>query len=245
MNEPLPALALSSAYRYAIYFAPGLDDPLWRAGSQWLGRDAFTGARHEQPPLSGLTVAAQQHLTAAPRRYGWHATLKAPFALEATADLQRLRLALRELCRGANPFVLPRLGVTLLDDFLALVPTETSTDLDRIARACVSQLHTLAAPLSPADLARRRTAKLSVTEDEMLVTWGYPYVMDHFRFHMSLSGSLAGVSATTIDMLVNAASEWFAALSSCEFSSLALFAEPTSGADFVLLEHVPLGAHCE
>ena len=149
MNEPLPALALSSAYRYAIYFAPGLDDPLWRAGSQWLGRDAFTGARYEQPPLSRLTVAAQQHLTAAPRRYGWHATLKAPFALEATADLQRLRLALRELCRGAKPFVLPRLGVTLLDDFLALVPTETSTDLDGIARTCVSQLHPLAAPLSP------------------------------------------------------------------------------------------------
>lgn len=242
MIEPLPALALSSAHRYAIYFAPGLDDPLWRAGSQWLGRDAFTGHRCEQPPLPGLSEAAQQNLTAAPRRYGWHATLKAPFALESTADLQRLRLALRELCRGAKRFVLPRLSVTLLDDFLALVPTETSTELDRTARACVSQLHPLAAPLSPADLARRRTAKLSATEDEMLVTWGYPYVMDHFRFHMSLSGSLAGISATTINMLVNAASDWFGALSSCEFASLALFAEPTPGADFVLLEQVPFGA---
>ena len=242
MNEPLPALALSSAYRYAVYFAPELDDPLWLAGSQWLGRDAFSGERCEQPPLPGISIGAQQHLTAAPRRYGWHATLKAPFALAATADLQRLRFALRELCRSASRFVLPRLSVTLLDDFLALVPTETSSDLDRIVRACVSQLHPLAATLSPSDLARRRAANLSATEDEMLVTWGYPYVMDHFRFHMSLSGSLDGVSATTIDMLVNAASEWFAALSSCEFSSLALFAEPTPGADFVLLEHVPLGA---
>ena len=245
MNEPLPALALSSAYRYAIYFAPGLDDPLWRAGSQWLGRDAFTGARHEQPPLTGLSVAAQHDLTAAPRRYGWHATLKAPFALMEGADLDRLRYALRELCRSAMPFSLPPLHVTLLDDFLALVPTECSADLDHIARACVSQLHSLAAPLSPVDLARRRAANLSATEDEMLVTWGYPYVMDHFRFHVSLSGSLAGVSAATIDMLFTAASEWFGALPACEFASLALFAEPTPGADFVLLEHVPFGARCE
>lgn len=242
MNESLPALAISSAYRYAIYFAPWLDDPWWRAGSQWLGRDAFTGARYEQPPLSGLSVAAQHDLTAAPRRYGWHATLKAPFALMEGADLARLRFALRELCRTSAPFSLPPLNVTLLDDFLALVPAESSADLDHIARACVSQLHSLAAPLSPVDLARRRAANLSATEDEMLVTWGYPYVMDHFRFHMSLSGSLAGVSATTINMLVNAASEWFAALPPCEFSSLALFAEPTPGADFVLLEQVPLGA---
>jgi putative phosphonate metabolism protein len=244
-SDVLQALSLNSAYRYAIYFAPALHDPWWHAGSQWLGRDAFSGALCSQPLLSGLSVGEQQALTAAPRRYGWHATLKAPFVLAEGVQLADLRLALRALSWHFTPFTLPPLRVVLLDDFLALVPTEQCTELDFIARACVSQLHALAAPLSSADLARRRAAKLSDVEDAMLVAWGYPYVMDQFRFHMSLTGSLVDVPPPTIDVVHHAAQHWFATLPRCAFTSIALFAEPAPGADFLLLEHIRLATKRE
>jgi putative phosphonate metabolism protein len=244
-SDALHALSLNSAYRYAIYFSPALDSPWWRTGSQWLGRDAFSGALLAQPVLSGLSIGEQRALTAAPRRYGWHATLKAPFALAQGVDLVELRFALRQLSRHFTPFSLPPLHAILLDDFLALMPTEKSAELELIARACVSQLHPLAAPLSSADLARRRAAKLSDAEDAMLVEWGYPYVMDQFRFHMSLTGSLIDVDASKIDILRTGAQERFAALPCCAFTSIALFAEPTPGADFVLLEQIPLTASNE
>jgi putative phosphonate metabolism protein len=240
-NDALPALAIDRAHRFAIYFAPATDDPWWRAGCEWLGRDAFTGLSYRQPSLPRLLASEQEKLTAAPRRYGWHATLKAPFALTETADLEQLRSALRELCRAFTPFLLPPLNVSLLDDFLALVPAENSVEIDRIARACVSRLHRFAAPLSPAELARRRSANLSPAEDALLLEWGYPYVMDYFRFHMSLTGSLADASVATVDILRNGAHEWFAELPQCRFASIALFAEPSPDSDFVLLEHIPLG----
>jgi putative phosphonate metabolism protein len=242
MNDVLPPLSVSSAYRYAAYFAPPVDSPWWRAGSRWLGRDAFTGELHSLPSLPGLITVDQSRLTAAPRRYGWHATLKAPFAIAADVDLQQLRKLLRVVCSDLAPFTLPSLEVTLLDDFLALVPKQQSADIDRVARACVTGLHALAAPLSVADLARRRAAGLTPEEDALLLRWGYPYVMDRFQFHMSLTGPLRETPMSTISVLKNAAREYFAPLPPCRFDSVALFAEPAPGADFVLLEHVPLRA---
>jgi putative phosphonate metabolism protein len=244
-TDILSKLALSHAHRFALYFAPAIDDPWWQSGSEWLGRDAFTGASCRQPPLAGLLASEQERLTAAPRRYGWHATLKAPFALVKTADIVQLRSSLRELCRSFTPFSLPELRVTRLDDFLALVPADESAELDRIARSCVSKLHRYAAPLSPRDLARRRAADLSAAEDALLLKWGYPYVMEHFRFHMSLTGSLSDVSVSGVEVLRSAATTWFGKLPPCRFASISLFAEPTPGSDFVLLEQIPLGLQRE
>src|SRR5690606_24575986 len=73
--------------RYAIYFTPERDHPLTRKAAQWLGRDAFGGETlppSSAAPLSAAEVAFQ---TAAARRYGFHATLKAPFRLaEGTSE---------------------------------------------------------------------------------------------------------------------------------------------------------------
>jgi putative phosphonate metabolism protein len=240
-NEVSRSVALEHAHRFAIYFAPAVDDPFWRLGSEWLGRDAFSGAPCRQPSFAELPAREQERLTVAPRRYGWHATLKAPFALAESVRVEQLRSSIYELCGAFNPFVLPELRVARLDDFLALVPTEESVDLDRIARACVSELHPYAAPLSPTDLARRRAASLSAAQDAFLVQWGYPHVMDCFRFHMSLTGSLADASASTIAALSNAAQSWFAGLPPCRFELISLFAEPTPGSNFMLLDQIPLG----
>lgn len=227
--------------RYALYYAPPVGSAAWQAGAAWLGRCAA------QQPLTLLPVPHRvaptvfQQFTAAPRRYGWHATLKAPFRLAEGATEAQLLAALRDFCAHHHAFVLPPLTVALLGDFLAWVPTQPSPALQALAADCVTQLHPLAAPLSEADLQRRRQARLSPREDALLLQWGYPHVLDCFQFHMSLTGPLTGVEAAVVDTLHTAAQDWLTPHSAgLRFDALSLFVEPTPGAAFTLLQQIPL-----
>ena len=229
-------------HRYAIYYCPRPETPWWARGSQWLGRCAASQRAVQVPPVEGLTEQTYLQLTNDPRRYGWHATLKAPFTLATGHTEQDLRGAVHALAAGFNAFDLPVLQVRDLGHFLALVPQDASAPLDAIARACVTQLHPFAAPLSDTELARRRKSKLRPQEDAMLVQWGYPFVLDTFQFHCSLTGNLHILSAAQSQAVVAAANDWFADLAAPRFDSLALVAEPSPGADFVVLEHMDLSA---
>ncbi|VTU46723.1 putative phosphonate metabolism protein (plasmid) [Variovorax sp. SRS16] len=229
-------------HRYAAYFAPAVDDAWWRAGSRWLGRDAAQRHALPQPPVPGLADAVQARLTQAPRRYGWHATLKAPFRLAPGVDAGALRERMRALAAGFEPFTLPPLEVCRLDDFLALVPRPMNPAIDAIAAACVKGLQPLAAALPPAELARRRAAGLTPLEDALLLRWGYPFVLERFRFHLSLTGALGDTEPSITEALERTASAWFGDMPACRFQSIALFAEAQPGADFVLIEHFQLGA---
>jgi len=229
------------AYRYAIYYAPRPDSAEWQAGSRWLGRCAVRQQTLTPPDIPGLPAAEFLRLTAAPRRYGWHGTLKAPFALAPGVTPAQLRADLHTLCRQLQAFDMPALQVARLDDFLAIVPSGAEAAINAVARACVTQLQPLAAALPPAELQRRRAAGLSPEEDALLLRWGYPYVLERYRFHCSLTGPLRGVAPAVVDALQAAAQQWFAHLPASRFDAVALLAEPSPGADFVLLEHVPLG----
>src|SRR6266436_2078374 len=82
--------------RYAIYFVPAPDTALYRFGAGALGYDCFTGADMATLDTLPVDAGAWRELTREPRRYGFHATLKAPFRLaegrtEAGAD--------RRICR--------------------------------------------------------------------------------------------------------------------------------------------------
>jgi hypothetical protein len=229
-------------YRLAVYFAPPPDSPWWQAGSQWLGRCAAGSAVKPMPAVNGISDEAFRQVTAAPRRYGWHATLKAPFSLAPAADVAQLREALQTIATSASTFEMPPLKVTLLDDFLAIVPQTRSAAADALAARCVVELHALAAPLSATELQRRRQAQLSPTQDALLERWGYPFVLNEYQLHFSLTGSLKHLNSQQVQNLQQAAQDWFANLPPCNFESLALFSEPTQGADFVRQEHFRLAA---
>jgi hypothetical protein len=229
-------------YRLAVYFAPPPDSPWWQAGSQWLGRCAAGSAVKPMPAVNGISDEAFRQVTAAPRRYGWHATLKAPFTLAPGTDLGQLRAALKTIAASSSAFEMPPLKVALLDDFLAIVPQSRSAEADAVAARCVMELHTLAAPLSATELQRRRQAPLLPAQDAHLERWGYPFVLDEFQLHCSLTGSLKKFSPEQVERLQQGAQDWFANLPPCRFESLALFAEPTQGADFVLQEHFRFAA---
>ncbi len=234
-EHPLP-------YRCAVYFVPEVHGSWWQAGSQWLGRCGASGASYPPPDIAGVATSVFQACTADPRRYGWHATLKAPFRLAAGQSLHAVQKAMRELALSLPAFDMPPLHVTRMGSFLALVPQGDLSQIQATAAACVTKLHPLAQALSVADLARRRKAPLTPEQDRLLLAWGYPWVFDEFRFHLSLTGPLNELSPEVQDALQAAATAHFEDLPICRFGHLALFVEPQAGADFELVDTMALTA---
>jgi putative phosphonate metabolism protein len=198
--------------RYAIYFAPEVASEWWRRGCHWLGRDAATDRVIEQPEVTGVSHERFRTLTDEPRKYGFHATLKAPFHLRAGLAQDALITALRRFCSARVAFLLPTLTVARLDDFVALVPTERDSRIDELAAECVRAFDAFRAPLAAHELERRRRATLSKLQQQYLQEWGYPYVLAEFRFHMTLTGSLAGAPTEETEAVVAAASAMFGEL---------------------------------
>lgn len=229
-------------HRVAIYAAPDPRSAWWAQGSAWLGRCAMRRCTLPQPAVDGVAAPLQSRLTADPRRYGWHATLKAPFRLAPGVGLQDLCDAMAEIGRNHRAIALPDLQVARLGAFLALRPADPPPSLGALADDCVRRLQPLAAPLSEDELARRRRAPLTPEEDALMLAWGYPWVLHRFRFHFSLTGALDGVPDAVVARLQQAAHDHFAALPPWRLDRLSIFIEPTAGADFVLLEQRELGA---
>ncbi|MCB2055795.1 MAG: DUF1045 domain-containing protein [Geminicoccaceae bacterium] len=176
--------------RHAIYLPPPAASPLEAFACAWLGRDHVSGAEVPLRPIEGVTPERHEALTAAPRNYGFHATLKAPFALAPDVTVADLQEAARAFAAARTPFAV-KLSVRLLGAFVACVPTEPSPNLDRLAAECVRAFEPLRRPLDEADIARRRQSTLTERQDVHLLRWGYPYVFEDFRFHMSLTGRLS------------------------------------------------------
>lgn len=172
--------------RYAVYYTPP-PGPLADFGAAWLGWDIARGCAVAQRPadFTGLP-----DVTETPRRYGFHATVKPPFALAVGTDADALAAALTDLARSLAPARADGLRLSRIGRFLALTPLGDSSDIDALAAAIVRGLDGFRAPPSDADLARRRAAGLSAVQEAHLLRWGYPYVLDEFRFHMTLSGPL-------------------------------------------------------
>jgi putative phosphonate metabolism protein len=177
------------ASRYAIYFTPRPLSPLARFGAAVLGYDSAGKADVPHLGLVGIPPAQLASLTDAPRRYGFHATLVAPFYLDGHGE-QALLEAFDDWCGQAGPAPLGELRVGMLGDFVALTPIATDPALDELARGCVEFFDAFRAPLSAEDLARRNGGRLSPRQRANLDRWGYPYVFEDFRFHMTLIGAL-------------------------------------------------------
>lgn len=155
-------------------------------GAAWLGWDVVRGVAVPQPDLPGL-----QDITLNPRKYGLHGTLKPPFRLAPGRTPSDLEAATSDLAASLSPAHCDGLELTSLGRFLALTPYGDMDPLRRVAQACVRDLDGFRAPAPEAELARRRKAGLSPRQEALLMQWGYPYVMEEFRFHLTLSGRLS------------------------------------------------------
>jgi len=221
--------------RYALYFAPA-DRRLWQAAAAWLGWDAEAGCAVEHPAVAGLAAA-----TAAPRKYGFHATLKAPFRLAAGRSADDLAEALGHEAALLAPVELPGLGVApLAERFLALRPEGNEAGLMRLAAEVVTRFEPFRAPASQAEIARRRPEALLPRQRDLLTAFGYPYVFEEFRFHMTLTGDLP---AAELARLRPEAEAFFAPHLSRPFlvDQLCLFGEDDAGRFHLLSRHALTG----
>ena len=220
--------------RVAVYYAPSPADPLWGTAARWLGRDAETAAVLAQPDVPDLAA-----LTADPRLYGFHATLKPPMQLATSYDLFLDDVA--RLAGSLRAFALPPLAVADLSGFLALRETRPSPELQVLADACVGGLDAHRAPADEAELARRRKSGLPAAQEAMLVRWGYPHVFETWFFHMTLTRRL---SAEERALVKPAAEAHFAEVLPVArvVDALTVFTQARPGAPFLVAERVGLTA---
>ncbi len=177
--------------RYALYYVPSANSALYRFGAEALGYDVYTGETLPFPSELLRDIPDWSEVTREPRKYGFHGTLKAPFALaegKTEADLIAACEAFAST-RSETPVLKP--VITRIGGFIAITPGEINDSLNQLAQDCVVDFDPFRAPMTPVDRARRKPESLSETQRSHLDRWGYPYVMEEFRFHMTLTGHLS------------------------------------------------------
>jgi putative phosphonate metabolism protein len=222
---------MSNYPRYAIYHAPAQASDLHRFGTAILGYDAASG---DDAPFPADVIRAEpdwQDLTSDPRKYGFHATLKAPFSLAPGRTEAELLAACAAF--AATPRAIPviRPVVGSISGFIAVIPADPPEELIRLAADCVSEFDMFRAPLTEADRARRNPSRLTSAQRAYLDRWGYPYVMEEFRFHMTLTGRLdANRLETVLAMLRSSFSTL--GLETLAIDRLALFRQDSADSRF-------------
>ncbi|HXH46959.1 MAG TPA: DUF1045 domain-containing protein [Bradyrhizobium sp.] len=176
--------------RYAIYFAAPADSALSRFGAALLGYDAYTGDEVSFPEQALHVAPDWRDITKDPRNYGFHATLKAPMALAPGRTEGELAAACAAFAGTARPIPAIRPVVDSISGFIAVIPAEPVDALQELAADCVRAFDSFRAELTPEDRARRKPEQLSERQRDYLDRWGYPYVIEEFRFHMTLTGRL-------------------------------------------------------
>jgi 2'-5' RNA ligase len=126
--------------------------------------------------------------------------------------------------------------VDSISGFIAVVPAEPSTELERLAADCTSEFDSFRALLTPEDRTRRNLSALTERQCGHLDRWGYPYVMEDFRFHMTLTGRLdAERREPVLRMLRNSFSA--TGIKTLAIDGIALFRQDDADSRFRIVSH--------
>ena len=217
--------------RYAIYYIPDL--PLFQIGSDWLGWNSIIG---QETTLS----ADYRRITDRPRKYGFHATVKPPFSLAPRSTLGELQDAFHAFCASVSPATGGTLKISRLGRFLAMAQDVQSNEVTELVASTVSNFDKFRAPLSDQDIAKRRQRRLTPQQDALMLRWGYPYVMQEFKFHMTLTGPLAPNEIDAIEHDANTRFREFLG-QPLKIASLALLGEDSDSGRFHVVDKLSLG----
>ena len=242
MSAPNREASVADARRYAIYFVPAAESALYRFGSATIGYDCISGQEVPPPASLGALPADWPALTEEARKYGFHATLKAPFRLREGASEQELLdafAAFAERCHTAPAFD-PQVAV--LGGFVAIVPRGAEPALMQLADDCVVAFEAFRAPLSVEDWQRRlRNSDLDDRQKAHLQRWGYPYVFDQFRFHMTLTGRSPANRRSEIAQLLADGFRSACGSGRIAVDRIALVRQDSAASRFVVMAHAKIG----
>jgi hypothetical protein len=222
--------------RFAIYYVPR-PSRLADATAAWLGWDCQSG--RAVAPVAGMPKVPPG-ATDAPRPYGFHGTLKAPFRLAPGRTLDELDSAVATLAGDLAPVILPAMHLRQLAGFLALTPAGGEAGLSDLAAKTVRRLDPFRAPLTADEIARRQPQRLTVSQRDHLDRWGYPHVMEDFLFHLTLTGHLQPELAQDLTLALK---DWLMPLVPRPFpiEDLCLVGEATDGRFHLLSRHALMG----
>jgi hypothetical protein len=223
--------------RYAIYYAPEPGSLLETFGRTW-----FVPEANGKPSAIGnLSVQRIAELSEGSRRDGFHGTLKPPFALNPAAKPESLLNAARVFARSMAPVEIPPLELAIIGKFIALTPTTQSASLEKLSAACVRAFEAFRVPLSEEQLENFKLNKLTVHQEQMLEHWGYPYVMEEFRFHISVTDRIDDASER--DDVMQALEKLAAPILGKPIivRDLTVFGQATPNDPLVAIERIPFG----
>jgi putative phosphonate metabolism protein len=223
--------------RYAVYFVPHPETALYRFGAEVLGFDCYTGGDVDHEPDLGMSRTEWSNLTREPRTYGFHATLKAPFRLAPDYVEADLVEAFRTF--AAKPQRVPSVtpSIELVGHFAAIVPREAGSDLDAFANTCVSAFDPFRAQMTSQERARRLRHNVSTRQIANIDRWGYPYVFEDFRFHMTLTGPIPHERRPSILSFLGARFSAHCGETSLPIDHIALLRQDTPTARFRVISH--------
>lgn len=227
--------------RYAIYFAPQNGTPLAQFGRTWFGSDPDYPDKTIQRRNYGLEADTVRRITKKAERYCFHATMKAPFRLHEQQTVQDLQNKLAEFANRQRAFSLHGLALTQLEDCLVLATTKANPEVNELAALCVCEFDPFRGKTTDQDQVRRQVDQLTPKQRALFEQWGYPYVYEEFRFHMTLTGPLARREIEQITPLLAPALKDIS-LGPVEISSICLFGDPGEGKTFRLIERHPFNA---
>lgn len=227
--------------RYALYWAPVAGSALASIGERWLGREAATDRALARQAVEGFNDGELNAITAEPRHYGLHATLKPPFRLARGFTRPALEAHIATFAKAQSPVSAVPLKLAQIGRFLALVPKTYSAALAALAASCVETFDHFRAPPDTEELSRRRGTALTAQQEENLRLWGYPYVMSEFRFHVTLTGP---IDHTIAERLTPHLDELFSPATTMplDISEITLFVQPSPEEAFRLTRRFTLGA---
>ncbi len=229
--------------RFAIYYAPR-PGAFAQAAAAWLGWDVASGQAVPHPQVPGVAQPVAD-LTRAPRKYGFHGTIRAPFRLAQGVTADQVTATVDAIAHSLPPVTLEGLVLSRIKGFLALIPDGDEGDLLLLGAEVVSRTDPLRAALSEAEIAKRRPDRLSHRQRQLLDQWGYPYVMEEFQFHLTLTDDLPETLPETLaESLAPPLAAWFAPVLPRPFviEDLCLMGEDAAGRFHLISRHALTGA---
>jgi hypothetical protein len=215
---------------------------LYRFGSAVLQYDCYTG-EDVSPPAEFFDGAdAWRKLTEELRRYGFHATLKAPFHLSPSCTEAQLLSAFQSFAALGRSAAAITPVVQMLSGFAAVLPERPDLALDALAADCTTIFDAFRAPMSAQERARRLASGLNRSQVQNLNRWGYAYLFADFRFHMTLTGKIEARRRHATLASLRAVFQRMCPTRPVAIDRLALAKQDSSSAPFRVLGHAPLRA---
>jgi hypothetical protein len=226
--------------RYAVYFVPAADSDLYRFGSAVLQYDGYTGRPVAPPDECAADADVWRKATEEPRRYGFHATLKAPFYLAPSCTEAQLVSAFKSFAALGRKAAVIEPEIATLSGFTALVPVRANPAVDALAADCTTIFDAFRAPMSAQERARRFASGLNPSQIANLDCWGYPYLFTDFRLHMTLTGRIEGRLREPTVATLRRTFQRMCGTKPIAVDRLALVKQDTPDTAFRVLSHAPL-----